>query len=140
MEGRALQARYCSTQCQRKDYLERPDVRAKQRQGALVWNRAHPERAAAKLREWHARHPEYAQDAHLRRYYGITKAQYDALLEAQGGVCALCLRPPGKRRLNVDHDHETGRVRGLLCTICNRILGWIEQEGFLERALPYLQR
>lgn len=57
--------------------------------------------------------------------YGITTAEYDALLKRQGGRCAICARRPKTRRLAVDHDHTlTGRnsVRGLLCMKCNRYL------------------
>ena len=67
-----------------------------------------------------------------RRYriasYGITPAQYDQILEAQGHVCAICKRPPrGKLPLFVDHCHETGRVRAALCGGCNRWLGIYER-------------
>jgi Recombination endonuclease VII len=51
---------------------------------------------------------------------------YPELFEAQGGVCAICGKPPGERALHVDHDHETGQVRGLLCYSCNTKLGWLE--------------
>lgn len=47
---------------------------------------------------------------------------YDAQLACQDGGCAICRRPPRKRRLHIDHDHATGRVRGLLCYRCNRLL------------------
>lgn len=60
----------------------------------------------------------------LRRAYGITSEQYDAMLAAQGGVCAICKSEPKKNRLHVDHDHDTGRVRGLLCVACNSRLEW----------------
>lgn len=66
------------------------------------------------------RDPERARDLRLQRLYGITAAQYDEMLEAQDGKCAVCRKPPGKQRLNVDHDHKTGLVRGLLCWTCNR--------------------
>ena len=55
--------------------------------------------------------------------YGITKDQYDKMLSDQGGHCALCdsapCDTPGKKRLAIDHNHETGEVRGLLCRECN---------------------
>lgn len=50
--------------------------------------------------------------------YGLKKGEYDKLLEAQGGVCAIC-KEPRNYRLAVDHDHKTGLVRGLLCKMCN---------------------
>jgi hypothetical protein len=59
---------------------------------------------------------------------GLTIAQYDELLEAQGGVCAICGRPPKNRRLAVDHNHKTGKIRGLLCWVCNlKVLGRLER-------------
>lgn len=63
----------------------------------------------------------------LKRKYGITLAEYDQMLEEQHGVCAICGgADPSGRRLAVDHDHETGKVRGLLCTSCNTRLGFLE--------------
>lgn len=68
---------------------------------------------------------ERQRDLYLQRTYGITSAEYDELLEAQDGHCAVCpKKPTKKRRLAVDHDHRTGVVRGLLCTNCNyKLLG-----------------
>ena len=68
---------------------------------------------------------------------------YAALLAAQGGVCAICGRPPkqGGRKLHVDHDHRTGRIRGLLCFTCNRyILGKYATVAKLRAAADYLER
>ena len=80
----------------------------------------------------------------LKKNYGITVEEYDALLEKQGGVCAICKRPPKKVRLAVDHDHgQTGResVRGLLCWICNKkIVGMIDRHKVDPHAvLVYLR-
>lgn len=68
------------------------------------------------------RHREYL----LNERYGVSLADYDKILTAQKGVCAICKRPPKKYRLAVDHNHESGQVRGLLCTPCNRALGTLE--------------
>ena len=66
---------------------------------------------------------------------------YEALLTAQGGVCAICGKPPKTRRLHVDHDHQTGRVRGLLCFTCNRfVLGKYATAAKLRAAADYLER
>jgi len=63
----------------------------------------------------------HKRDLYLRRKYGMTLEDYYVLLEYQGGVCWLCKRPPRPgENLTVDHDHISSRVRGLLCTYCNR--------------------
>lgn len=73
----------------------------------------------------------------LRNKYGITEAQYSALYDAQGGRCAVCGCIPNER-LAVDHDHETGVVRGLLCRRCNLELGhWTVVK--LRAAIAYLE-
>ena len=58
--------------------------------------------------------------------YGITAEQYNKMLAEQNGVCAICGRPPKTKRLHVDHDHKTGKIRALLCMMCNTKLGIIE--------------
>lgn len=76
---------------------------------------------------------------HLRGLYGITAEEYELLLRAQGGVCAVCKKPPRKRRLSVDHDHVTMRVRGLLCNYCNlRIIGKARDAELYRQAAEYL--
>jgi hypothetical protein len=79
--------------------------------------------------------------------YGISIDHYKQMLLAQNGVCAICERPEtlvkrGKIiSLSVDHDHETGTIRGLLCNTCNRGLGlFCDDVGYLESAKQYLQR
>jgi len=68
--------------------------------------------------------PEARRWRYLEKKYGITKGRYNVLLKQQHGRCAICHRPPKKRRLSVDHDHKTGRIRGLLCYKCNYGLGF----------------
>lgn len=105
--------------------------------------------AAARL--YRARHPERVKVAyrrgHLKSRYGITVERYDAMLAAQGGVCACCGRVPREERsLAVDHDHSCcpGRtscgecVRALLCDDCNLLVGRFEQ-GHLDKVLAYLR-
>jgi len=77
----------------------------------------------------------------LRRDYGLTVPEYDAMLALQKGLCAICDLPcKTKSRLCVDHDHQTGAVRGLLCRRCNRTLGQLEENPILiERLLKYIQ-
>jgi hypothetical protein len=65
---------------------------------------------------------------------------YDRLLAEQDGHCALCETTPKTRRLHIDHDHATGRVRGLLCFRCNNALpAWVDERWFY-RAASYVAR
>jgi hypothetical protein len=74
--------------------------------------------------------------------YGLTPVEYDKMVEEQNGKCAICGKDRNvtsdKRRLAVDHDHETGQVRGLLCTICNTRLGILENAEWVQKARAYL--
>jgi hypothetical protein len=94
-------------------------------------------------RKWkqskHGKIVEFA--SYIKCRYGITLAEYNILLESQGGVCKICRRksPQGKR-LSVDHDHNTGRVRGLLCNPCNLVLGNANESVLtLQAAILYLR-
>lgn len=95
-------------------------------------------------KEWYATHKEWFQEWYqsqrdrwrkggrrnrLWRNFRLTVEQYDAMLTAQNGVCAICCKPETRKGYNlaVDHDHETGRVRGLLCKRCNRVLGFLSE-------------
>ena len=61
--------------------------------------------------------------------YGITIDDYYRMFDEQGGVCAVCFRPPNAgRRMAVDHDHNTGAIRGLLCNSCNLALGHLQYQ------------
>lgn len=79
----------------------------------------------------------YRASYHRLRNYGITATQFDALVAAQGGCCAICKEQP-KRGLVVDHSHTEKHVRGLLCDTCNRGLGWLEKHDWVNLALRYL--
>ena len=78
------------------------------------------------------------RDYHLKRRYGITSADVDAMIEAQGGVCAICRE---RKPQHVDHDHLTGTVRGVLCSCCNQALGNARDRiDVLRAAIDYLER
>lgn len=104
-----------------------------------------------RFRAWRERNVDLSRakwrDQQMRSVWGIGVAEYNALHEAQGGVCAICLEPETSkhrgrvRRLAIDHDHETGRIRGLLCTQCNTALGkFRDSESRLLRAVAYLRQ
>ena len=132
-----------STEWTRRWRAANPELAAeKNRADASRWYYRHLEQAHERMRMWQQAHP----DRHIRRAYGLTQADYDALLIAQGGVCAACGQPERAMRaglalrLSVDHVHGTGRVRGLLCTRCNRGIGNFDDDpARLEAAARYLR-
>ena len=76
----------------------------------------------------------------LKRRYGITVARYDELVAQQQGMCAICRRVP-KTHFAIDHCHDTGRVRGLLCIPCNTAIGFLgDRPASLQRALDYVSK
>lgn len=100
---------------------------------SLVWQRANPDRVKV-LR---------ARSA-LKNRNGLTEESYNALLAAQGNGCAICgTNVPGHvvdRRFDVDHDHNTGRIRGLLCQACNMGIGQLNDDPErLRAAARYLE-
>ena len=139
----------------RKRYAANPN---KARERSRNWRKANPEKGAECHRRWRAANPRYVLErdrnwraanpeklrlkvlkTNLRRY-GLTPDDFEARVTAQGGVCAICLKPPkGKRdRLCVDHCHDTGRVRGLLCHGCNASLGMLREDpDTIQRLLAY---
>ena len=90
--------------------------------------------------------PVSRRNAHLKHRYGITTDEYDAFLLAQGGVCGICGKLPGddqphhwKGKLAVDHCHDSGKVRGLLCNDCNAGIGHLGTERVALAAAEYLR-
>jgi hypothetical protein len=85
------------------------------------------------------RYAKRGRGKHLQQSYGITQEQYDDVLLKQGGVCAICERSPNKVVFHVDHSHETGAFRGLLCGSCNKALGMLKDDSeILIRASNYI--
>lgn len=104
-----------------------------------------PELYAGYSRAYRERNPEKvklrARIAHLRDKHGMTVDEYEAMWDAQKGVCAICGGGEVKRLLAVDHCHETGRIRGLLCSDCNVGLGQFRDDPKrLARAIRYLKK
>lgn len=104
-------------------------------------NREHVRERTAK---YYLANKEAFKDRKLRFSYGIGLADYNELLEKQGGGCAICGGPPrggrSKKYFHVDHDHVTGKVRGLLCHYCNTAIGSLQENPErLEKAIEYLR-
>jgi Recombination endonuclease VII len=140
----------------RERYAQDPVYRAKVSARCQAYYQAHKQAINARNHAYYQAHKHEASEQRRARYqaqkhdsaspvrraqlkrYGITPAEYDALLAKQNGACAICRRRP-KGRLCVDHCHVTGMVRGLLCKECNGALGYLkDDQASLVAALAYL--
>ena len=138
--------------CKPDRFAECHDTRAHYAKGLCVvcyrqWQRLNPsvikkeqehgrrQRARAKAKPGFGRK---VKDAGLRHRYGLTIEHYDALSSAQNGLCAICEKA---HELVVDHNHETGAIRGLLCSQCNKGLGHFgDSAKTIENAARYLTK
>jgi len=115
-------------------YANKEDARA-------CWRRreAKPERKKY-VRDWKKRITSWRKYA-LKSMYGLTLEQYNQMLIDQGGGCAICGKSPKPDKvLFVDHNHSTGKIRGLLCAGCNNGLGFLgDTSDGLRRAIQYLE-
>ena len=78
---------------------------------------------------------------HLKRKFNLSVVDYERMFAEQDGRCAICSKPQSalKKRLGVDHNHETGQIRGLLCGICNSIIIRSLESTLLAKAQKYLE-
>jgi hypothetical protein len=121
--------------CRRKKHLENPEKRKIHKKGSS---------------NWYKNNPEKGKEQRLRRY-GITLKEYNELRKKQSYSCAVCEKnekivAQGRAlttdyALHVDHCHETKKIRGLLCTNCNTLLGKsYDDVKILKKAIEYLEK
>jgi uncharacterized protein YbaR (Trm112 family) len=124
-DGYQTYCRECHSAMQRAKYNSSPEEKVKR------------QIRAGRRKE---KNPLVTRDAELRRLYGITLDDYIEMFKKQNGVCAICgYECQTKKSLSVDHDHKTGKVRGLLCNRCNRALGMFRDDvNTVRYALNYL--
>jgi hypothetical protein len=103
---------------------------------------AHPEKHRAANARWRAAHPLAARNRARVRKYSITETEWDARFIAQGSCCAVCkkLEPESKKGWHTDHNHVTGRVRGILCHWCNTALHKRQTPAILRGLANYLEK
>jgi len=139
-DGLASLCRQCASERQRKHYRKH---RKRHQKRAQDYARRNPERIRAAKKKYDIEHRELHRRYALKRIFGITPEQWTEMFGDQNGCCAICGRPQMdfKKRFHVDHDHETGKVRGLLCYRCNSMLGMACDDPVrLQAAISYLRR
>lgn len=105
------------------------------------WYEKNKETQKANAKEYRKKNPLSHFQSHIKREYGITLEDYNSMFTAQGGCCAICNvhQKDIEKRLSVDHCHNSGTVRGLLCNNCNTSIGLIKEDvGILGAAIEYL--
>lgn len=125
-------------------YLEdkNPEYKARKKANQKAWRQANLERRKETREKWIAtKDPEYDRRCWLMSRHSITLETYNEMLENQHGVCNICKKPPKENKnLAVDHCHETGVIRGLLCFRCNFGLSYFsEMVDILENAVEHLK-
>lgn len=107
------------------------------------YRRKDPERTKQIRKAWMAKNRDrqlmLRRSRRLTRLYGLSIKKYEALVEKCGGVCQICGDEPRGRfkKLHVDHDHKTGKFRGLLCVGCNRAIGYLSDS--VKRAMAVVR-
>jgi Autographiviridae endonuclease VII len=138
-DGRRPECKACNLARRKAWYSKR---RERDIERVKQWRAANPERYAERMRRYRESGKKAIADrkSYLKRTYGLTVEEYEAMLAAQGGVCFICRETPGDLPLHVDHDHVTGEVRKLLCVRCNNALGLFQESPQLfQAAADYLR-
>lgn len=118
-----------------------PSCKACSSEYSKSYRAANRERVRNNISTWVKSNPEKcserARRATLKRRYGMSVADYDLILKDQEGMCKICGE---SKRLYIDHCHDSGIVRGLLCASCNIGVGHLEKSGdFVQKALDYIK-
>jgi hypothetical protein len=123
----------------------RANNKEKHKEHCAKWRANNREQDLANKAKYRAENKEKIAEGYrrhvLQKEYGLSKEDYDRMLEEQGGICAICKKPCAtKRSLAVDHDHVSGKIRGLLCRACNVVLGLMKDNPALLRiSADYLE-
>jgi hypothetical protein len=147
----------------KRNRLKNPEkLRTKSKIYARTMRETNPEKVNQRQREYRKNNPEKFKEYYqkhrekrlrearigtLKKKYGLTLESYEEMLLKQEGKCAICESGFGDKKPNlpnIDHNHITGKVRGLLCSPCNIVLGYVEKRentisDFYERFTEYLK-
>jgi hypothetical protein len=124
---------------QREYRARQGDVhRNKHRDEMREWRANNPEKSNEAARAYRARNPDQVRSSNLKKLYGITLDQFNDLFRAQGEQCAICKATSSTgKNWHVDHCHEAGRIRGILCHSCNLMIGHASDD--VERLLAAVE-
>lgn len=134
-DGYTYKCKECRNKANREYYAAHPEKRKEKNDKKKEYRKLYYDNPEIKLK--------YRQK-YIERKFGINYEQYNKMLAQQGGVCAICGSAETKcsaEYLAIDHDHDTGEIRGLLCSNCNRALGLFQDNSeIVEKAMLYLKK
>ena len=111
-------------------------IRSRHKEYRLAHKEEIKAQRSAHMKWLRSEHPEIVKAREIKSRYGLTKVEFNYLLSKQGGVCAVCKKPNWNGRgPMVDHDHKSGKVRGLLCVKCNVAIGMVDDDAKIARDL-----
>lgn len=133
-DGRTSKCKKCRNTYNRRYCKDNPDMKKKHNDLRKEWRKEYYAKPKNKMK---------LRNSHLMSQFNLTHDDYEQMLKSQEGVCAICKRhrvATNKEYMAIDHCHDTGDIRGILCNWCNRGLGVFEDNvEFLENAIKYLR-
>ncbi|MHA1410550.1 MAG: endonuclease VII domain-containing protein [Candidatus Odinarchaeia archaeon] len=112
------------------------------KKGYTPWNKGvskYSDKKEAKRKEYRKNEKKY-WERKIKNKFGVTMEEYDKILREQKEKCAICGKKP-KMRLSIDHNHKTGKVRGLLCYNCNAGIGMFREDtSLMKKAIKYMEK
>ena len=130
-------AAYAREYAKRRRAEDPEGARIKSRQNSRLYKKQHPERVLEYSRRSYRKRGRWRE---LEKRYGISKTEFEQMATKQQDNCLLCEKPPGMKGLVVDHSHETGAIRGLLCGKCISVIGLVDESvATLERIIGYIR-
>lgn len=133
--GYTDRCKLCRNKAARERAILNPNVYKKRNENSKEYRKKYYDDPVNKLRY---------RDLNLKKSFGIGLTEYNELFQRQNGLCSICFQPERTKRnvsLAVDHNHQTGQIRGLLCSHCNRALGLFNDSLIvLKNAIQYLEK
>jgi hypothetical protein len=103
--------------------------------------RQDPEKARERSLKWQKNNPEKVRAKRIRDSWGMSLQEYDALIDQAGTTCPICKKSFGENPPCLDHDHSTGKIRGIICRVCNSGIGFFHENiNVLLNAVEYLRK
>ena len=104
------------------------------------WSQGNIDQRKEHKKKWQDKNNKYHREYNLQRNYGLSITEWDAMYVAQDGRCTICKKSIDADKMHTDHNHDTGEVRGLLCSKCNMLLGLADDSTTtLQAAITYLE-